>query len=86
MMAAAFPHFDVGSLPPEGPMLPLPEVIDMPTSLVQGPRRVAGGDHRADAPARPGGSRSAMAEPRVGDICEHDPTPHRKGFADLPAP
>ena len=83
-MAAAFPHFDVGSLPPVGPMLPLPEVIDI-RLLYKDHVVVAGGDHRHAVRLDPR-ELIRVAEPRVGDICQHDPTPHRKGFADLPAP
>jgi Ala-tRNA(Pro) deacylase len=83
-MEAAFPDFDVGSLPPVGPMLPLPEVVDI-RLLYKDHVVVAGGDHRHAIRFDPR-ELIRLAEPRVGDICEHDATPHRKGFADLPAP
>jgi Ala-tRNA(Pro) deacylase len=83
-MATAFPGFEVGSLPPVGPMLPLPEVVDI-RLLYKDHVVVAGGDHRHAVRLDPR-ELIRLAEPRVGDICEHDPTPHRKGFADLPTP
>jgi Ala-tRNA(Pro) deacylase len=81
-MAVAFPAFDVGALPAVGPMLPLPEVIDV--RLLYRDRVVcAGGDHRHAIRLDPR-DLIRLAEPRVGDICEHDKVPHRKGFAELP--
>jgi Ala-tRNA(Pro) deacylase len=44
-MAAAFPAFDVGALPPVGPMLPLPEVVDV-RLLYRDHVVCPGGDHR----------------------------------------
>jgi Ala-tRNA(Pro) deacylase len=83
-MAAAFPAFDVGALPPVGPMLPLPEVID--TRLLYLDQVVCpGGDHRHAIRLDPR-ELVRLSEPRVGDLCEHDKVPHRKGFADLPKP
>jgi Ala-tRNA(Pro) deacylase len=83
-MASAFPDFDVGALPPVGPMLPLPEVIDV-RLLYRDHLVCAGGDHRHAIRLDPR-DLIRLAEPRVGDICEHDRIPHRKGFADLPTP
>jgi prolyl-tRNA editing enzyme YbaK/EbsC (Cys-tRNA(Pro) deacylase) len=81
-MATAFPQFDVGALPPVGPMLPLPEVVDV-RLLYKDHVVVAGGDHRHAIRLDPR-DLVRIAEPRVGDISEHDPVEHRKGFADLP--
>ncbi len=81
-MATAFPQFDVGALPPMGPMLPLPEVVDV-RLLYKDHVVVAGGDHRHAIRLDPR-DLVRIAEPRVGDISEHDPVEHRKGFADLP--
>jgi Ala-tRNA(Pro) deacylase len=83
-MAEAFPEFDVGALPPVGPMLPLPEVVDV-RLLYAGRVLFSGGDHRHAIRFDPR-ELIRLAEPRVGDICEHDPLEHRKGFADLPRP
>jgi Ala-tRNA(Pro) deacylase len=81
-MAAAFPAFDVGALPPVGPMLPLPEVVDV-RLLYRDHVVCPGGDHRHAVRLDPR-DLVRLSEPRVGDICEHDPVPHRKGFAELP--
>jgi Ala-tRNA(Pro) deacylase len=81
-MEVAFPAFDVGALPPVGPMLPLPELIDV--RLLYRDRVVcAGGDHRHAIRLDPR-DLIRVSEPRVGDICERDRLPHRKGFTDLP--
>jgi Ala-tRNA(Pro) deacylase len=83
-IAEAFPAFDVGALPPVGPMLPLPEVFD--TRLLYRDHVVCpGGDHRHAIRLDPR-DLIRLCEPRVGDLCEHDTLPHRKGFADLPSP
>jgi Ala-tRNA(Pro) deacylase len=83
-MAAAFPAFEVGALPPVGPMLPMPEVVDV--RLLYRDRLVcAGGDHRHAIRLDPR-DLIRLSEPRVGDICEHDKLPHRKGFVELPRP
>ncbi len=81
-MAAAFPAFEVGALPPVGPMLPPAEVIDV-RLLYRDQVVCAGGDHRHAIRLDPR-DLVRLAEPRVGDICEHDKVPHRKGFAELP--
>jgi Ala-tRNA(Pro) deacylase len=83
-MRTAFPAFDVGALPPVGPMLPLPEVIDV-RLLYCDDVICAGGDHRHTIRLDPR-DLMRLSEPRVGDICEHDEREHRKGFADLPKP
>ena len=82
-MAEAFPDFEVGALPPAGPMLPELEVVDI--RLLYRDRIVcAGGDHRHALRLDPR-DLIQLAEPRVGDICEHSVVEHRKGYADLPA-
>jgi Ala-tRNA(Pro) deacylase len=83
-MRTEFPSFDVGALPPVGPMLPLPEVLDV-RLLYHESVLCAGGDHRHAVRLDPR-DLVRVAEPRVGDLCEHDPTPHRKDFAELPKP
>jgi Ala-tRNA(Pro) deacylase len=81
-MAAAFPAYDVGALPPVGPLLPVLEVIDI--RLLYCDRVVCpGGDHRHAIRLDPR-DLIRLSEPRVGDLCEHDRLPHRKGFVDLP--
>jgi Ala-tRNA(Pro) deacylase len=78
----AFPQFDVGALPPVGPMLPLPGVVDV--RLLYRDRVVcSGGDHRHALRLDPR-DLVRLAEPRVGDICVHEEPPRRKGFAELP--
>jgi Ala-tRNA(Pro) deacylase len=83
-MAGAFPAFDVGSLPPVGPLLPLPEVVDV-RLLYRRTILCPGGDHRHGLRLDPRDLVS-LAEPRVGDICEHDGPPRRKDWAYLPKP
>ena len=83
-MRAAFPAFDVGALPPVGPMLPLPEVVDI-RLLYRSPVLCPGGDHRHSLRVDPR-DLVRLAEPRVGDICVHEGPPRRKDFADLPKP
>jgi Ala-tRNA(Pro) deacylase len=82
-MADAFPDFEVGALPPLGPQLPRPEVIDI-RLLYRDHIVCAGGDHGHALRLDPRDV-IRLAEPRVGDVCEHDVIEHRKGFVDLPA-
>jgi Ala-tRNA(Pro) deacylase len=81
-MAEAFPAFDVGALPPVGPMLPLPEVIDV-RLLYRDHVVCPGGDHRHAIRLDPR-ELIRLSEPRVGDVCEHDSAPHHTRFADMP--
>jgi Ala-tRNA(Pro) deacylase len=81
-MKEAFPFFDVGALPPVGPMLPLPEVLDV-RLLYRDEVLCAGGDHTHAVRLDPR-DLVRVAEPRVGDLCEHDAAPHHKDFAELP--
>jgi Ala-tRNA(Pro) deacylase len=81
-MRDAFPAFDVGALPPVGSPLPLPEAVDV--RLIYRDHVVcAAGDHRHAVRLDPR-DLVRLAEPRVGDLCEHDPSPHRKDFGELP--
>ena len=83
-MASAFPSYDVGALPPVGPMLPAPEAIDI--RLLYRDRIVcAGGDHRHAIQLDPR-DLIGLIEPRVGDICEPDVIEHHKRFSELPTP
>ena len=75
-----FPMFDVGAMPPLGPMMPMPEVIDV--HLLYHERILcAGGDHRHSLRMDP---RDLMrvCEPRVASICESPEG--RSRFRDLP--
>ena len=78
-MQEAFPFFDVGALPPVGPMLPLPEVLDV-RLLYRDAVLCAGGDHRHGVRLDPR-DLVRVAEPRVGDLCEPDDPARRKDFA-----
>jgi Ala-tRNA(Pro) deacylase len=81
-MRTAFPAFDVGALPPVGSPLPLPEAVDV--RLIYRDHVVcAAGDHSHAVRLDPR-DLIRLAEPRVGDLCEHDPAPHRKDFGELP--
>src|SRR4051795_7102003 len=94
-MAQGFPAFDVGTLPPVGPQLPLPEAVDV-RLLYRDHVVFPAGDHRhgvrlpsgAPVGVRAGAHRHGvrldprdlirLAEPRVGDLCEHEGPPRRK--------
>lgn len=66
-MAEAFPEFDVGALPPFGPMLPALEILDR--RLLDHDRILCnGGDHRHSLLLDPHDIVRA-AHPRVADIC-----------------
>lgn len=81
-MATAFPAFDVGALPPFGPMLPAPEIVD-PHLLYHDRILCAGGDHRHSVLLDPR-DLVRVAEPRVADICQSELPQHDTDFADLP--
>jgi Ala-tRNA(Pro) deacylase len=67
-MAKDFAAFDVGAVPPLGPMLPAPEVLDR--RLVQHDRILCtGGDHRHSVLVDPG-ELERITDARVADICE----------------
>jgi Ala-tRNA(Pro) deacylase len=75
-----FPMFDVGAMPPLGPMMPMPEIIDV--HLLYHDKIVcAGGDHRHSLRLDPR-DLIRLCEPRVASLCE---TPEgRSRFRDLP--
>jgi Ala-tRNA(Pro) deacylase len=75
-----FPMFDVGAMPPLGPMMPMPEIIDV--HLLYHERIVcAGGDHRHALRLDPR-DLLRVCEPRVAALCE---VPEgRSRFRDLP--
>lgn len=79
-MEQAFPQFDPGAIPPVGAQLP--EVVDV-RLLYRDAIVCAGGDHTHAIRLDPR-DLLKLAEPRVGDICEASPMPHRKDFSQLP--
>jgi Ala-tRNA(Pro) deacylase len=79
---SAFPAFDVGALPPVGPMPALPEVIDV-RLLYRDQVVCPGGDHRHAIRLDPR-DLVRLSEPRVGDISEADQPPHHTRFGELP--
>jgi prolyl-tRNA editing enzyme YbaK/EbsC (Cys-tRNA(Pro) deacylase) len=75
-----FPMFEVGAMPPLGPMMPMPEVIDV--HLVYHDRILCtGGDHRHALRLDPR-DLLRVCEPRVAAICEMPEG--RSRFRDLP--
>jgi prolyl-tRNA editing enzyme YbaK/EbsC (Cys-tRNA(Pro) deacylase) len=75
-----FPMFEVGAMPPFGPMLPVPEVIDV--HLLYHERILCGGgDHRHSVRMDPR-DLLKLCEPRVASLCE--PPEGRSRFRDLP--
>lgn len=67
-MAADFPDFDVGALPPIGPLLPATEVIDR--QLLNHDRiAFAAGDHRHGILIDPN-DLIQLTQATVGDVCE----------------
>ena len=75
-----FPMFDVGAMPPLGPMMPMPEIIDVHL-LYHDQILCAGGDHRHALRLDPR-DLVLVCEPRVASLCE---TPEgRSRFRDLP--
>ena len=75
-----FPMFDVGAMPPLGPMMPMPEVVDV--HLLYHERILcAGGDHRHALWLDPR-DLIRMCEPRVASLCESPDGQSR--FRDLP--
>jgi Ala-tRNA(Pro) deacylase len=75
-----FPMFDVGAMPPLGPMMPMPEVIDV--HLLYHDRILCtGGDHRHALRLDPR-DLVRVCEPRVAAICEMPEG--RSRFRDLP--
>jgi Ala-tRNA(Pro) deacylase len=67
-LARDFPMFDVGAMPPLGPMMPMPEVVDV--HLLYHDRIVcAGGDHRHSLRLDPR-DLLRVSEPRVASLCD----------------
>ncbi len=75
-----FPMFDVGAMPPLGPMLPVPEIIDVHL-LYHEQILCAGGDHRHSLRMDPR-DLLRLCEPRVAALCE--PPEGRSRFRDMP--
>ena len=75
-----FPMFDVGAMPPLGPMMPMPEVIDIHL-LYHDSVLCAGGDHRHSVRVDPR-DLLRVCEPRVASLCESPEG--RSRFRDLP--
>jgi Ala-tRNA(Pro) deacylase len=75
-----FPMFDVGAMPPLGPMMPMPEVVDVHL-LYHDTLLCAGGDHRHALRIDPR-DLVRVCEPRVAAICEMPEG--RSRFRDLP--
>jgi prolyl-tRNA editing enzyme YbaK/EbsC (Cys-tRNA(Pro) deacylase) len=83
-MQDAFPAFEVGALPPFGPLIPAPEVVDV--RLLYHERILCGaGDHTHAVSIDPR-ELLRVAEPQVADICERQPGGHDKDFRELPRP
>jgi Ala-tRNA(Pro) deacylase len=77
-----FPTFEVGALPPFGPLLPAPEIVDI--RLLYHDRILCGaGDHRHAVSLDPR-ELLRITEPQVADICARIPGPHDAGFPELP--
>jgi Ala-tRNA(Pro) deacylase len=75
-----FPMFDVGAMPPLGPMMPMPEIIDV--HLLYHDKIVcAGGDHRHGLRLDPR-DLVRVCEPRVASLCQS--SEGRSRFRDLP--
>jgi len=82
-MAEDLDRFEVGALPPFGPMLPVPEIVDV--RLLRHETVVcAGGDHRHSLVVEPR-ELLRIAEPRVADICRPESDAHSR-FHELPWP
>ena len=75
-----FPMFEVGAMPPLGPMMPMPEIIDVHL-LYHDHVLCAGGDHRHALRMDPR-DLMRLCEPRVAAICESSAGQSR--FRDLP--
>ena len=75
-----FPRFEGGAMPPLGPMVPVPEIIDV--HLLYHERILcAGGDHRHSLRMDPR-DLLRLCEPRVAALCE-PPEGHSR-FRDMP--
>ena len=81
-MGQEFPTFEIGALPPFGPLVGSPEVVDV--RLLYRERILCpAGDHRHCALLDPR-ELIRLVEPRVGDICERVHPDRRKDFEELP--
>ena len=69
-MEADFGAFDIGAIPPLGPMLQAPEVIDR-RLLAHERILCTAGDHRHSVLVDPN-ELSSIAEARVADVCEEE--------------
>ena|SRR5688572_22583195 len=77
-----FRDFEVGALPPFGPLLPAPEIVDI--RLLYHERILCcAGDHRHAVTLDPR-ELLRVAEPQVADICARLPETHDSSFAELP--
>jgi len=70
-MASQFQAFEVGALPPIGPLLPAPEILDR-RLLDHDKVLCSGGDHRHGLLMDPN-DLVEIAQPRVADVCEDSP-------------
>ena len=67
-IAADFGSFEVGAVPPFGPLLPAPEIVDR--RLLEHDRVMcSGGDHRHGVMLDPN-EIVRLAQPQVGDVCQ----------------
>jgi Ala-tRNA(Pro) deacylase len=81
-MANDFPGLEVGAIPPLGPLLQAPEVVD--SRLLERERILcSAGDHRHLLALDPNDLVRA-ADPVIGDICEHRPSTRDEDFKELP--
>jgi prolyl-tRNA editing enzyme YbaK/EbsC (Cys-tRNA(Pro) deacylase) len=81
-IARDFPAFELGAIPPFGPMLPAPEVVDV-RILYRDRVLCSGGDHIHALVIDPR-DLIRVTEPRVADICEHGHLSHEHDFESLP--
>jgi Ala-tRNA(Pro) deacylase len=77
-----FPNFEVGALPPFGPLLPAPEIIDI--RLLYHDRILCGAGDHGHAVSLDPRELLRIAEPQVADICERIPSAHDASFPELP--
>jgi Ala-tRNA(Pro) deacylase len=81
-MAEDFPSLEVGAIPPLGPLLSAPEVLD--SRLLEQDRILcSAGDHRHLLALDPNDLVRAV-DPVIGDISEHRRSPHDEDFGELP--
>ena len=81
-IAAAFPAYDVGAMPPVGPALPQPALVDV-RLLYSDTVLCCGGDHTHGL-VMDTRDMLALCEPRVGDLCAGTEPPRRRRFARTP--